>query len=164
MSRFSPGPPASPYLTERTIPSANLFNWSITLSNPLSQLPTQQEAGLLYAQYWACVDPMAHILHKPTFEMQYRQFWKDISQGSPVSSSTTALVYSVFFAAAVSLPQRVAHLQFNLTKQALLDKFRVMAEQALTKANFLRTSKMETLQAFAIYLVSMHSRLWFHQC
>ncbi|TGZ80129.1 hypothetical protein EX30DRAFT_308084 [Ascodesmis nigricans] len=153
MSRFSPRPPASPYPIERTIPSANLFSWSTTLSNPLSQLPTQQEASLLYAQYWACVDPMAHILHKPTFELEYRKFWEDISQGTPIPPSTTALIYSVFFAAAVSLPQAVAHLQFNLPKQALLDKFRVMAEHALMKANFLRTARMETLQAFTIYLI-----------
>lgn len=80
-------------------------------------------------------------------------FWKEVARGASIPSSRIALVYAVFFAAAVSLPERVASLRFNLKKQALLDKFRVMVEQALTKANFLRTSRMETLQAFTIYLV-----------
>ena len=44
--------------------------------------------------------------------------------------------------------------EFGVDKQSLVNNFREGAEAALARANFLRTTKVETLQAFVMYLVS----------
>ncbi|KAI5806310.1 hypothetical protein EDC01DRAFT_626392 [Geopyxis carbonaria] len=150
--RFSPAPPT---IHERILPSSNIFTSSeyTSTTSSVSFVPNQNEADLLYFQYFTCVDPVSHIIHKPTFDEKYGKFWNDLYQGTRPVRSTAALIHCVFFAAAVSLSQQMASLHFGLTKQALVDKFRVSAEQALAKANFLRTSRLETLQAFTIYLI-----------
>ena len=45
--------------------------------------------------------------------------------------------------------------EFGVTKDGLVDNFRQGTESALARANFLRTTKLETLQAFVMYLVSV---------
>jgi hypothetical protein len=42
-----------------------------------------------------------------------------------------------------------------MEKRTMVDNFREGTEKALAKANFLRTTKLETLQAFVMYLVSL---------
>ncbi len=42
---------------------------------------------------------------------------------------------------------------FGVSKESLIDNFKLGTETALGRANFLRTTKVETLQAFIMYLV-----------
>ena len=61
---------------------------------------------------------------------------------------------AIMFAAAVSMPDDVCMSTFGLANQALVENFQQATEVALSKANFLRTTKVETLQALVIYIVS----------
>lgn len=47
---------------------------------------------------------------------------------------------------------------FGVSRASLIDNFRLGTETALGRANFLRTTKSETLQAFVMYLVSSFSQ------
>jgi hypothetical protein len=44
---------------------------------------------------------------------------------------------------------------FGVTKSSLLESLRANTETALSRAQFLRTSKIEVLQALVIYIVSI---------
>lgn len=43
--------------------------------------------------------------------------------------------------------------EFGVAKASLVDNFKLGTETALSRANFLRTTKIEILQAFVMYLV-----------
>lgn len=59
------------------------------------------------------------------------------------------------FSAAVSMNENDITTLFSVPKSNLMACFQTATEVALGKANFLRTTKLETLQALVIYLIPM---------
>lgn len=119
----------------------------------IGSIMTHLELDMLYHQYFRAVDPLAHIVHKPTFDRQFYSVF--LVQGLSVSApkSLTALVLAMCFAAAVSLSQSQPQVQFQTTKAALVDKLKMATERALIAAQHMKSLKLQTLQAFTIYLV-----------
>ncbi|KAL8754338.1 MAG: hypothetical protein Q9199_004409 [Rusavskia elegans] len=148
-------------LIQNIQPSA-MMEPSLDLLLPATQLSTkvdiyyfitQPELDMLYHQYFRAVHPLAHVLHKPTFD---RQFYRSCLSQDPSSTPTrsfTALVLALCFAAAVSLSMSQPQVQFQTTKTALVDRLKLASEQALVAAQHMKSLKLETLQAFAIYLI-----------
>jgi hypothetical protein len=64
------------------------------------QLPTKMEAEALFQRYLDAVDPMAHVLHIPSFKRLFERFWMHVEIGSPNQNSCTALILAVCMAAA----------------------------------------------------------------
>ncbi|KAL8939580.1 MAG: hypothetical protein Q9216_003282 [Gyalolechia sp. 2 TL-2023] len=58
------------------------------------------ELDLLYHQYYKAVDPLAHIVHKPTFDRQFCQSFLGQTPTKSATKSFTALVMAMCFAAA----------------------------------------------------------------
>lgn len=104
-------------------------------------------------QYWEAVHPIAKVVHRPTFERQYQGFWFDISKCLEPVASLQALVFAVLFAASTSMTEHVALGTFGMPQKKLIENFQVATEVGLGKANFLTTSKLQTLQAFVMYMV-----------
>lgn len=67
-----------------------------------------------------------------------------------------AMVFAVMFAGVVSMDPSDVIRDFGVAKSSLIDNFRLGTETALGRANFLRTTKIETLQAFVLYLVRLN--------
>jgi hypothetical protein len=57
--------------------------------------------------------------------------------------------------AVVSMSDHAVSMQLGVPKVQLLQSFQQGAESALYRANFLRTTKLQTLQALVMYLVSV---------
>lgn len=119
----------------------------------LGSVLTRTELDMLYHQYFKAVDPLAHLIHKPTFDRQFCRVFLGHGPTKTATKSFTALVFSMCFAAAVSLSQSQPQVQFQTTKAALVDKLKVATERALVAAQHMKSVKLETLQAFTIYLV-----------
>lgn len=123
------------------------------LPEPGPELPTYKELELLYYQYWSAVDPLAHIVHKPTFEgqcLRYMPHWQVIETAP---ASFKALLLAMCLAAAVSLPLLQAEEKLGITQQSLVDRFKTATEKALIDANFMSSVTIQNIQAFTIYLV-----------
>lgn len=136
---------------------------SLDLLLPATQLPTKvdidsfitrPELDMLYHQYFRAVHPLAHVLHKPTFDRQFYRSCLSQDSSSTPTRSFTALVLALCFAAAVSLSMSQPQVQFQTTKTALVDRLKLASERALVAAQHMKSLKLETLQAFAIYLVN----------
>lgn len=74
--------------------------------------------------------------------------------GYEPQSSAQAVVFASWFSAAISMDEHVIHRELGFTKANLVDRMKVATELALSKADFLRTTKLQTLQAFVMYMVS----------
>ncbi|KAF2838616.1 hypothetical protein M501DRAFT_914560, partial [Patellaria atrata CBS 101060] len=122
-------------------------------SSIMEFLPSKNAADQLLQQYWACVHPIARVVHRPTFHSQYESFWNDIYSGNQPPASFQALTMAAMLSAVISLSEEAILADYGVAKAELIDSFRRGTEMALYQANFLRTTKLETLQAFVCYLI-----------
>ena len=67
--------------------------------------------------------------------------------------SLQAIVFAAMFSAAVSMPEERVINDFAVSKKELMDNFQQGTETALGRANLLRTTRLETMQALVMYMV-----------
>lgn len=148
-SYIGPGPdyiaPASSFFFPGTNMSTSLIDY----------LPSKNAADQLIAQYWHAVHYLARAVHRPTFEAQYTLFWGQIATGSEPVPAVQGIIFAAMFSAAVSMTNEQVMQRFGTSRNALVDSLRSGTEQALAKANFLRTTKVDTMQAFVMYLIPL---------
>lgn len=136
-------------------PSPGFFFGQIIHVPELRQhLPSRQAADKLVEAYFLAVHPVAKLLHKPSFEALYWSFWQQESQGVEPSSSAQAIIFSVMFSGLVSMDDAAVLNIFGVHKDRFLANIKEGTEAALSRANFLRTTKIDTLLAFVMFLVS----------
>lgn len=118
-------------------------------------LPSRLAGDRLVKQYHDVVHFIARVVHWPSFETQYDNFWANTTVGIEPLGSLQAVVFAVMFSAVVSMKEDDITALFSVPKRNLMASFQTATEVALGKANFLRTTKIETLQALVIYLIPM---------
>lgn len=108
----------------------------------------------LIRRYFEAVHPIARCVHRPSFEQLYASFEADIQLLQEPKASMQAVVFAAWFSAAVSMGEWDIEHEYGCKKIDLVTKLKAGVEQALAKANFLRTTKFETMQALVMYMVS----------
>jgi len=93
------------------------------------------------------------VVHRPSLERQYLQFWQTIASGFEPMFSIQAIVFATLLSGAVSVTETTVQAKLGLVKKDLVRSLQIAVESALGKANWARTTKLETLQAFTMYLV-----------
>ena len=121
-------------------------------------LPSKNVADSLLNHYWLAVHPVSRVVHRPTFQRQWDSFWHQVHSGMEPLASLQALVMGTLMSAVISLSDQAISMQLGVPKVQLLRSFQQGAESALCRANFLRTTKFQTLQALVMYLVSLSAR------
>ena len=130
-------------------------------SSLIDFLPSKLAADRLLSQYWFAVYPIARIVHRPSFERRYENFWNEVQMGIEPLGSLQAIVFAAMFSGVVSMPEEIITRDFGTSKKALMENFQRGTETALARANFLRTTKIETLQALVMYMVcDVSYNLW----
>jgi hypothetical protein len=76
-----------------------------------------------------------------------------VDVGVEPPASLQALLMATLLSAVTSMSEDIITHEYRTQKAQLLDTFRRGTESALFRANFLRTTKLQTLQAFVMYLV-----------
>lgn len=128
-------------------------------------LPSRLAADRLIKQYFDCVHPLCQIVHRPTFEREYDTFWDEVSLGIEPPNTVQTVMFAAMFSGVVSMDEATILRDFGVGKSTLQDNFKLGTETALSRASFLRTTKVETLQAFVMYLVSCaRSLIWALWC
>ena len=148
---FAPGPTYLP-------PSSSFFFSSNSRGASLiDYLPSQTAADHLLNQYWLAVHPICRVVHRPSFQRRYDLFWDEIRTGIEPTGSLQAIVFAAMFSGVVSMPEDLILRDFAVSKKDLVENFQQGTETALGRANFLRTTKLETMQAFVMYMVRVVS-------
>ncbi|KAF3480396.1 uncharacterized protein GIQ15_05743 [Arthroderma uncinatum] len=147
-SFFHPGPT---YIA----PHSDFFFGSGRKTSLADFLPTKTASDRLLEQYWVSVDPVAKILHRPTFERQYRDFWSDVTRSLEPPYSLQAVVFAVLFTAVAGMQEHLVLSTFGVAQKKLIENFQLGTEMALGKAHFLKTTKTQTLQALVMYMIPM---------
>ena len=144
---LAPGPTYLP-------PSSNFFlSNNNSAASLIDFLPSKSVADRLLNQYWQAVHPIARAVHRHSFQRRYDIFWNDVSVGVEPPNSLQAVVFAAMFSGVVSMREDAIVMEFGVSKKGLVENFQMGAETALGRANFIRTTKLETLQAFVMYMV-----------
>ncbi|KAL6149772.1 hypothetical protein ACJQWK_02781 [Exserohilum turcicum] len=120
-----------------------------------SYLPARFVVDKLIAHYWIAVHAISRVVHRPSFERQYQNFWIRVNMGMEPRPSFQAVLFAALLGSVVSMKDERVSAEFRVDKQTLVNSFREGTEAALAKANFLRTTKLETVQAFVMYLIPL---------
>ncbi|KAK2058697.1 fungal-specific transcription factor domain-containing protein [Colletotrichum caudatum] len=119
------------------------------------RLPQKEAADRLIQQYFQAVHPVARCVHRSSFENEYRNFWDDVYSNIEPRASIQAIMFAAWFSAAVSMDDPTVRELFGVTKANLIERMKADTERALGKANFLRTTRVETMQAFIMYMLPL---------
>ncbi|KXJ95540.1 hypothetical protein Micbo1qcDRAFT_217252 [Microdochium bolleyi] len=123
---------------------------------PITELlPHKVGADRLMKQYFAAVHAIAPCTHRPSLEVAYTLFWAEVDMGFEPRPSTQALIFSALFSAVVSMDEATVYNHLGNTKKQWIANLKLGTECALSKANFLRTTRIETLQAFVMYMLPL---------
>ena len=123
--------------------------------NLMDFLPSKAAADSLLDQYLKSVHYINRVVHWPSFQVQYDNFWTNVLLGIEPAASIQALVFSIMFSAVASMEDIDVASTFSRPKRAVLTNFQTGTEVALCKAHFLRTTKVEVMQALVVYLIPM---------
>ena len=143
--------------------SSGSEEWNTSNAEWASYFPSCEEGHLLYCQYFSSVHPIVHLIHRPSFDLEYYK----ASLVSPDLASNhltfKALLLATYLAAASSLQPPQSVMMFGINKQTMIAKLKMAAEKALMEANYMNSIDLQTLQAFTIYLVIVLKRkMWLH--
>ncbi|PSS23149.1 hypothetical protein M430DRAFT_117037 [Amorphotheca resinae ATCC 22711] len=152
-------PPASEWLKPGPAyiaPSSGFFfGTAVHQASLIDYLPSRLAADRLIKQYFLAVHHIAKVLHRPTFEREYDTFWDEVSLGIEPPPSVQTVVFAAMFSGVVSMDEADVIRDFGVSKASLVENFKLGTETALSRANFLRTTKIETLQGFVMYLIPL---------
>ncbi|KAI2792476.1 hypothetical protein POX_b02514 [Penicillium oxalicum] len=122
----------------------------ITKEEVIADMPPRPVADRLVSKFLKSAEPVVVILHIPTFQKQYEEFWTD-----PFSKSFTwiallfgvlALSVSWFHRGEQALPSELSH------SAAVWEVYRKRAAQCLVKANYLAPGRYKC-EALLFYTV-----------
>ncbi|CZT47290.1 probable binuclear zinc cluster transcription factor that regulates the ratio between aurofusarin and rubrofusarin biosynthesis [Rhynchosporium secalis] len=154
-----PLPPAAEWLKagpQYILPTSGFFfGGSGSQASLIDFLPSRIAADKLIKQYFKCVHPICQTIHRPTFETEWDTFWDEVTLGIEPPSSVQTIVFATMFSGVVSMEDSDISREFGVSKASLVDNFKLGTETALARANFLRTTKIEVLQAFVMYLIPL---------
>ncbi|KAG4028690.1 hypothetical protein MFRU_020g01290 [Monilinia fructicola] len=104
--------------------------------------------------YWSTflenVMPLVKLLHIPTMEKVIKEVQHSLDT---ISKSTEALMFAIYFATITSMSDEEVATNFGVEKDTLIKKYRFGVEQALSRAGFLNTNEIVTVQAFVLFLI-----------
>lgn len=105
---------------------------------------------MLWNAYEKNVAPLILILHKPTIRNLVR---KAATNAEFLDATSEALVFSVYFAAVMSMKPAECRKQLGVDHQSAIQHYRFAAEQALSRADFLHARCVSILQAAVLFLI-----------
>ncbi|GAD92622.1 hypothetical protein PVAR5_1215 [Paecilomyces variotii No. 5] len=150
----SPGNISSVQGPERTPSERNAFlfrhNPSLSAPNLAEFRPLPSQVPFLLDVFVENVNRVAGLVHMPTVTKIIRD-WR-ASGMTQLTPSNEALMFSMYYAAIVSMDEDDVVANFGARKSDVSLKYRLGLETALARADFLNAPDLVLVQAFALFL------------
>ncbi|CAI6338987.1 unnamed protein product [Periconia digitata] len=121
----------------------------------LAYLPSKALVDKILAHYWKYAHVIAQTVHRPSFYRDYATFWRNVSARFEPRPSYQALLFAMLLCSTISMSEDKVQADYGVEKSSLVNNFKQGTESALARANLLRTTKLETIQAFVTYLIPL---------
>ncbi|RFU33826.1 hypothetical protein B7463_g2507, partial [Scytalidium lignicola] len=126
---------------------------------PKPEHPSDLHRSILARFYFSNVHPLCKILHRPTIMASLNGTAKpgDKAGDTCESHSLEAVAFGMYFAALTSMSTGDCAQFLGSEKELLVIQYKQKAEAALSRADFLNSMEIATLQAFTLYIMAMRS-------
>jgi hypothetical protein len=114
--------------------------------------PVPERIATLWHIFVEGVDPLTKIVHVPTLNPTVR---KVISNSRSVPWTLEALMFAIYSVAIMSLKDDECTQQLSENRNTLLSQYITNTEVALSRAKFMETTSLVTLQALVLHLLSV---------
>lgn len=117
--------------------------------------PSRQHRAILFQHYFANIDPIYKILHRPTAEkfLTNDRELVDDADGRYKFISLEAVTFAMYYATVSTLSPNQCMQYFQEHKDALLERYRRATEVAILRGEFMNSMNIVFLHAFLIYIV-----------
>lgn len=112
--------------------------------------PPHSEAMMLWKTHVENVEPLCKILHIPSTTKMVETVSQ---QPAAASKADECLLFALYHFAVFSMTDRQCLQRHGQPRDALLQRYRVAAQQALVNASFLRTTDISIMQALVLFLM-----------
>ena len=118
--------------------------------------PSDAHSAVLFQFYFANIDPLCKILHRPTVNTYFSNLETllDPTTRRFKFRSLEAVTFAAYFAAVTSMSPQECLTHLGEQQDVLTARFKSSTEAALVQANFMNSLEIATLQALTIYIVS----------
>ncbi|KAK5659320.1 hypothetical protein OQA88_1413 [Cercophora sp. LCS_1] len=127
------------------------FPFDSFLSTTGTLHPSPSQLATYRSIFHRNIDPLIKVLHSPSTD---RLFQKALQYPSHLKDGESALLFTVYLSSLCSITDTEATISLggNISKPTAVATYKAAIEHALTKADFLSTNDLTTLQAFILYL------------
>ncbi|KAM5436479.1 hypothetical protein MferCBS31731_005757 [Microsporum ferrugineum] len=113
--------------------------------------PPAPQLFQLWQIYLNNVNPIVKLFHSQTVQRMVLDAAADLGN---VSRGTEALLFAIYTSAVTSTDEETCQRLLAESRAALISRFSKATKQALTNAEFLRSTNILTLQALTLYLLA----------
>lgn len=128
------------------------FIFNMNPSHAILSHPPASQRTLLFKHFLTVVHPIMPILHRPSLQT-FLQSASSSTQYLEADSAYCALLFSIYFAAIVTMAEAECMVYLGVSRSLALLKYRRSAENALARAEFMSKPGIVKLQALSIYVV-----------
>lgn len=129
--------------------SAFIFGYHSIAHSLRDYYPSASISQMLWDVYERNAAPLIMVLYRPTVA----ELVKNVPNGTEYfDKGTEALVFAVYFASITSMKPHQINISLGEDHNTVIRRYRFASEQALAKADFLRTQSLTVLQAAVLYL------------
>ncbi|MCJ1392721.1 hypothetical protein MMC18_005592 [Xylographa bjoerkii] len=114
--------------------------------------PSPLQTFRLWQSYLDNVHPLTKLLHAPTMQHQVLEASADTTS---IPKNIEALLFAIYTTAVISLSDAECQTTMGEPRAVLSARYGNATEQALVKANFLKSANFGVLQAFVLLLLAM---------
>ena len=114
--------------------------------------PSLRHSVALFEVFKENVAPIVTIFHMPSL---INMFWDAVVSLDTLDKDTEALIFAIYYSAAVSLEPDNCFRVLGEVQSKTLDILRFSVEQAFARADFLNTQSMVLLQAAVLFLSAL---------
>ncbi len=126
-----------------------LFSFSSTILDLRVFHPPTEQIPAYWNIFITNVDPVIKLLHTPHYEKIVCEASNDLDH---VSKPTEVFMFTIYYAAVITLSPDDCFVYLGLEKQAALKKYRFAVEQGLSRTGFLNTQELIVLQSMLLFL------------
>ncbi|KAF1968578.1 hypothetical protein BU23DRAFT_558450 [Bimuria novae-zelandiae CBS 107.79] len=127
-------------------PFANYWTSRGGLAEVIGVLPAKDQADILVAKYFDCIDPVYPMVHRRNFYADYDRFWSMPQAERPTADPVLVALHFVIYAMATQFLGPKAD-----QKRSEIAEFYVSAsQQALRLSSYLSRTSVRTLQAMVL--------------
>jgi hypothetical protein len=125
------------------------------ISDVIDLHPNAMNAFTLWQAYLNNINPLSKLIYVPKVQDLLLETIRDPHSISPAS---TALIFSIYAAAVMSMTEDECQIKFCESQNNLHERYLVATQKALGATDFIQSTDLQVLQAFVIYIIALRPR------